>query len=160
MNGNMFKGIGMLGFPRFPFWRRRAFRTVTGSAASVGKYSKIEFVVGLTGTFTNPYDPDQIDLSATFTAPSGATWKINGFYGVDAANNTSWKSGLPRTRWSWSQRPQAIDRNRNGPVGFRNFYLIPHRRTMVGFGSLRTAGIYVWMTERLFTASDDATPIT
>ena len=78
-------------FSALALWATPSISTVTGSAASVGKYSKIEFVVGLTRAYTNPYDPDQIDLSATFTAPSGATWKIYGFYGVDAANNSSWR---------------------------------------------------------------------
>ena len=110
MNGNMFKGIGMLWFSAISILAAPSISTVTGSAASVGKYSKIEFVVGLTGTFTNPYDPDQIDLSATFTAPSGATWKINGFYGVDAANNTSWKIRFaPDEVGAWSYTTQAID---------------------------------------------------
>ena len=84
--------------------------TVTGSATTVAKYAKIEFVVGLTGTYTNPYDPDEIDLSATFTAPSGATWKIYGFYAVDASNNSSWRIRFaPDEVGAWSYTTQATD---------------------------------------------------
>jgi hypothetical protein len=54
--------------------------TVTKNPDPVGKYAKFELTVALGGTYTNPYDPTQIDLSAQFTAPSGKVWKINGFY--------------------------------------------------------------------------------
>src|SRR5664279_4691584 len=54
-----------------------------GAAAAsypVARYEKVELTVDLQATFQNPYDPDQIDLSAEFTAPSGKVWKIWGFY--------------------------------------------------------------------------------
>src|ERR1035438_8315398 len=53
-----------------------------GGAASypIARYEKMELNVDLQATFQNPYDPDQIDLSAEFTAPSGKVWKIWGFY--------------------------------------------------------------------------------
>ena len=54
--------------------------TVTASPTSVQKYAKLELTVALGGTYSNPYDPSVIDLSATFTSPSGKAWKVNGFY--------------------------------------------------------------------------------
>ena len=54
--------------------------TVTKNPDPVGKYVKFELTVALGSTYTNPYDPTQIDLSATFTSPSGKAWKVNGFY--------------------------------------------------------------------------------
>jgi len=54
--------------------------TVTKSASAVGKYEKLELTIALGGAYTNPYDPAVIDLSATFTSPSGKAWKVNGFY--------------------------------------------------------------------------------
>ncbi|MGB7568012.1 MAG: DUF5060 domain-containing protein [Chitinivibrionales bacterium] len=54
--------------------------TVTPSPASVAKYAKLELNVALGSTYSNPYDPTVIDLSATFTSPSGKAWKVNGFY--------------------------------------------------------------------------------
>ena len=57
-----------------------AITTVTRSADTVGKYTKLELAVALTAAYTNPYDFDQVDLSATFTSPSSKTWKISGFY--------------------------------------------------------------------------------
>jgi hypothetical protein len=54
--------------------------SVTKSASTVAKYDKLELTVALGGTYANPYDPSIIDLSATFTSPSGKAWKVNGFY--------------------------------------------------------------------------------
>lgn len=46
----------------------------------VSLYEKLELRVELKATFQNPYDPDDLDLWAEFTAPSGKAWKIWGFY--------------------------------------------------------------------------------
>lgn len=60
----------------------------------VGRYEKLELRVELQATYQNPYDPDDLDLWAEFTAPSGRTFKIWGFY-----NPSSW-SGLWMVRFS------------------------------------------------------------
>ena len=54
---------------------------------TVGLYEKLEIAVGLDAVYSNPFDPNEIDLSAEFTSPSGKTWKIWGFY-----NPSSWAS--------------------------------------------------------------------
>ena len=46
----------------------------------VEKYKKVEITINPTQTFSNPYDPDEIDLYAEFTSPSGVTYNIPGFY--------------------------------------------------------------------------------
>ena len=57
------------------------------SSGQVGLYEKFELRIDLDATYENPFDPEQIDLSAAFTAPSGKTWRIAGFY-----NPSSWAS--------------------------------------------------------------------
>ncbi len=56
-------------------------------SGSVGLYEKFELHVDLKASYTNPYDPDQIDLWAEFTSPSGKPWRVCGFY-----NPSSWSS--------------------------------------------------------------------
>ncbi len=46
----------------------------------IGLYEKFELNADLQATFSNPFDPDEIDLTAEFTAPSGKVQKIWGFY--------------------------------------------------------------------------------
>ena len=45
--------------------------SVEANAEQVGLYEKVELRLDLDASFTNPFDPDQIDLCAEFTAPSG-----------------------------------------------------------------------------------------
>ena len=53
----------------------------------IGLYEKFELHIDMNATFTNPFDPDELDLSTEFTAPSGKKWNIWGFY-----NPTDWSS--------------------------------------------------------------------
>jgi hypothetical protein len=55
--------------------------------APVGRYEKLELRVDVKATFQNPYDPDDVDLWAEFTAPSGRARKIWGFY-----NPSNWST--------------------------------------------------------------------
>jgi len=54
---------------------------------AVGRYEKLELQVDLKATYQNPFDPDDLDLWAEFTAPSGKGWKIWGFY-----NPSNWSA--------------------------------------------------------------------
>jgi hypothetical protein len=56
--------------------------TITGkNTSTVKKYEKFEVRLDLKNVgIENPYDPDDIDVYAFFTAPSGKKMKINGFY--------------------------------------------------------------------------------
>lgn len=62
-------------------------RSVRADSSRVGLYEKFELRIDLEATYTNPFDPEQIDLSAEFTAPSGKKWTIWGFY-----NPSNWMS--------------------------------------------------------------------
>ena len=61
--------------------------SVRADGTTVGLYEKLELRIDLRATYTNPFDPDEIDLYAEFTAPSGKKWNIWGFY-----NPSSWAS--------------------------------------------------------------------
>lgn len=54
--------------------------SVRAESRQVGLYEKFELRIDLDATFTNPFDPEQIDLMAEFTASSGKKYEIWGFY--------------------------------------------------------------------------------
>lgn len=60
------------------------FRT---NADTVPVYEKFEIRMDIEADFVNPFDPDEIDITVIFTAPSGKEWKIFGFY-----NYSDWRS--------------------------------------------------------------------
>jgi hypothetical protein len=58
----------------------------TFSPDPVGLYEKLELTIDLTASYTNPFDPDELDLWAIFTSPTAASWNIKGFW-----DGTQWK---------------------------------------------------------------------
>ena len=65
--------------------RKPAILSVRSESTEVGLYEKFELRISLDATYSNPYDPEEIDLQAEFTSPTGKRWTIWGFY-----NPSSW----------------------------------------------------------------------
>lgn len=84
-------------------------RAVTADQATLGRYERIELTADLTAAYENPFDSQEVALSATFRAPSGKAWQVPGFWdGRDA-----WKVRFTPGevgRWSYS----VAIRDRNG----------------------------------------------
>jgi len=77
------------------------------NSETVGLYEKFEIMVALENvSYANPFDPDEVDLHAVFTAPSGKIWRIFGFY--DNYNNVNqWKIRFaPNETGIWNYRLQ------------------------------------------------------
>lgn len=82
-------------------------RQVSASAPAVGLYEKLELTIALTAEYYNPYDPQELDLGARLTAPSGANWDINGFY-----DGAEWKLRFsPDEPGEWTYTLHVQDRN-------------------------------------------------
>jgi len=87
-----------------------AIDSVTPSAGSVAKYARIELAVALSNVAaTKFYEPDPayggLDLSATFTSPTNATWSLKGFY-----NGSAWLVRFaPNEAGAWAYAVTATD---------------------------------------------------
>ncbi|MCB0588613.1 MAG: DUF5060 domain-containing protein, partial [Phaeodactylibacter sp.] len=53
---------------------------ITINSSSVEQYGKFEAAISLTAAYTNPYDYEQVALSAIFISPSGETIAVDGFF--------------------------------------------------------------------------------
>ncbi len=94
---------------------------------SVGLYEKFEVSLEIKCEFTNPFDPDQIDINAEFTAPSGKKWKINGFYNFSMA--TLWKVRFsPDETGKWDYLITVRDKNGTVTSAPQSFVAIPSKR--------------------------------
>lgn len=60
-----------------------AIHGVTPATARVPQYSKLELCVALDATYDNPFDPDDVQLDALFTTPSGRQCVVPGFFTVE-----------------------------------------------------------------------------
>jgi hypothetical protein len=77
---------------------------------SVGLYEKLEISLEIKCEFINPFDPDEIDILATFTSPSGKKWKIPGFYNY--SHGTFWKIRFsPDETGIWNYSVTVRDKN-------------------------------------------------
>ena len=56
-----------------------ALRAVTLNRAAVPRYDKLELTLDLSATYDNPFDPDDVSVSADLTSPQGRTVQVNGF---------------------------------------------------------------------------------
>ena len=56
---------------------------------TVAVYEKWELSMDVKAEYVNPFNPEDISITAHFISPSGIPWKINGFY-----NYNSWQSCL------------------------------------------------------------------
>ena len=53
---------------------------ITHNSATIGRYSKYELTFSLSQTYTNPFDPCEIDVMVRFHQPNGTDVNIPGFY--------------------------------------------------------------------------------
>ena len=133
--------------------------SVTEKLSTVGRYEKLELRIDLRATYENAYDPDEVDLWAEFTAPSGKVWKIWGFY-----NPSSW-SALWMLRFSpdetgvWRMvlnvrdregaaagKPQeftVVEKGHHGFVG-----LAPNKRYLQHSDGSSFYGVGMWYNDR------------
>ena len=65
------------------------------SAASVGRYARIEFTVSGLGPYRNPFDPDEVDLVLEIRTPRGGTITLPAFYGQAYERQTRVRNGKP-----------------------------------------------------------------
>ncbi|MBS0001377.1 MAG: DUF5060 domain-containing protein [Cyclobacteriaceae bacterium] len=78
---------------------------------TVGLYDKLETRFDVDGDFANPFDPEEIDVSVTFTSPTGKTWKMFGFY-----NYSDWQTMWmvrfsPHEKGNWKYVINVRDRS-------------------------------------------------
>lgn len=62
---------------------------IISPSTSIGLYDKFEISIDFSASFTNPYDYEQVHLSAIFTAPNGQTFQVDGFYMESFILNTN-----------------------------------------------------------------------
>ncbi|MEN8203854.1 MAG: DUF5060 domain-containing protein [Bacteroidota bacterium] len=80
------------------------------NSTSTGLYERFEIdVILVDACYDNPYDPDEIDLSAVFTSPTGKQWYINGYFD-NTTLEAQWKVRFsPDETGEWSYVLNAKD---------------------------------------------------
>ena len=81
-----------------PDCRAEPLVTLKALAPRVGRYEKLDLLVGLDGAYENPFDPGQVDLTVQFKAPDGGMIILPAFFCQDYERRRL-SSGRGRTNW-------------------------------------------------------------
>lgn len=93
---------------------------------SVGLYDKFEARLMIKAQFVNPFDPEDIDISATFISPSGKRWSIPAFYHYTFG--TMWKLRFaPDELGTWKYIIKVRDKSGEAISDQKTFKAIPSR---------------------------------
>ncbi len=83
----------------------RPILTVTLDNSSVEKYQKLELTIDNGKSYTNPFDPDEVDISALFTSPSLEPMRINAFW-----DGADWKIRFAgNEKGIWKYKVSVVD---------------------------------------------------
>jgi len=91
---------------------------------TVELYDKLETRFDINADYVNPFDPDEIDVTAVFISPTGKEWTIFGFY-----NYSSWRTMWmlrfsPNEKGLWQYMINVRDRNGETSSEDLSFYAI------------------------------------
>ena len=102
-----------------------AIDSVTASADTVGRYQKLELTVDLAASYSNPFNPEDVDLWAVFTSPLAEEYLVNGFW-----DGTDWRIRFAAgDTGSWSHKVYLDDGTGLDSSSAGNFFCrsSPHR---------------------------------
>jgi hypothetical protein len=118
-----------------------AIRNVRASAPRLQCYEKFELTFTLPDRYPNPFDPDQVSVTARFEGPTGTVASVNGFYSqdyyrtlgptgerVESQGKPQWKVRFtPRTPGRYRYSLTAKDRAGTSHWGPAEFEATPSR---------------------------------
>lgn len=86
--------------------QKTGINSITPIKTSVSKYEVAEFILEITATYNNPFDPDDINVEAEITTPDNQTIKLPGFYYQDFSRKSENNREilLPNSKGEWRLR--------------------------------------------------------
>ncbi len=91
---------------------------------ATGLYEKLEMGLSINAEYTNPFDPDEIDIMAVFKSPSGKEWKVPGFYSQSRRGGFLVRFS-PNENGEWSYMISVRDKNGTSTSEARIFNVVP-----------------------------------
>ncbi|MBL7113652.1 MAG: DUF5060 domain-containing protein [Bacteroidales bacterium] len=90
---------------------------------AVGLYEKLEVFLSIDAVYENPFDPDEVDIMATFTSHSGKNWKVPGFYSQEFRGGFNIRFSADETG-EWSYLVTVTDKNGTTESETRTFTVV------------------------------------
>jgi Domain of unknown function (DUF5060) len=105
--------------------------TIAVNSTSIQKLNKFELTVGITATYSNPYNYDDIAVQCVFTAPSGRKDTVDGFfmqeYTLNNGSLTATGTGdfkvryAPNETGTWAYSLRCTTASGTGTYAIQNF---------------------------------------
>jgi Domain of unknown function (DUF5060) len=93
------------------------------NADTIGLFDKFEAGFAMRVEYDNPFDPDQVDITANFVSPAGQQWPIHGFY--SASSGGMWKLRFsPDEAGVWRYTIHVRDKSGEGSSEQRSFVAV------------------------------------
>lgn len=80
-----------------------------------GRFEKVEFTIRVDGSYRNPFDPEEVELTLRITTPRGATLSLPAFWCQDyerqpigGSKNTDWLYPLGQAGWKARFAPLEV----------------------------------------------------
>lgn len=141
-------------------------RGVTLDRRDVPRYGRLELTVDFTATYDNPFDPEDVAVDATFTAPNGRALTVPGFLyqpftrrlvngreRIESAGAPGWKVRFaPDTVGEWRCRVQARNRAEHKVFPEQRFTVRPSANPGFIRRSQRNPGAFAYAGEKPFFA--------
>jgi uncharacterized protein DUF5060 len=83
--------------------------SIASSSAEIGLYEKFELSLNIDASYSNPFNPEEINITTRFTSPSGKEWDIWGFYNPDRWSRLWMVRFSPDEVGTWTYRVQVTD---------------------------------------------------
>ncbi|MHC4518407.1 MAG: DUF5060 domain-containing protein, partial [Planctomycetota bacterium] len=134
-------------------------RSVWPSTSSqVGLYEKFELRIDLDAKYSNPFDPQQIDVQAEFTSPSGHKWTIWGFYYPSGWSHLWMVRFAPTEKGTWKYTVRVTDQEGTAQSKARTFTAVdsshhgfvriaPNQRYLVHDDGTSFYGVGLWYND-------------
>lgn len=107
---------------------RPSIKRIESNAQAVNKFGKYELSINLDAEFKNPFDGDDVELSATFFSPSGRVKDIKGFlyeHGDEDGDDTWMIRFAPDEPGKWVFDVTATDSRGSDVSGLMDFFCLP-----------------------------------
>jgi hypothetical protein len=118
-----FIGVLMLVLQSFSALCQPSINRIFSPREATGIYEKLEIGFSINAEYSNPFDPEEVDIMATFKAPSGKEWKVPGFYSQTRRGGFSVRFS-PDETGEWTYIVSVTDKNGSTTSESRKFNVV------------------------------------
>jgi hypothetical protein len=116
--------IILLGFQSVISSGQPSINRIFGPREAAGLYGKLEVGLSINAKYSNPFDPDDLDIMAVFKSPNGKEWRVPGFYSQSRRGGFFVRFS-PDETGEWTYVISVTDKTGTATSDSRTFNVVP-----------------------------------